>query len=208
MTTSKENHNELIKLYSDCLYEIGKRIDVIRDHLNGITVERYKIIEVETICLQFRKLLEKIALMSLIPNKNLYIAEYTRISKLYHAKWICKDLERINPNFYPVPVQREKLPDGTYNLKPLPKDKHLTKEEFIKIYEICGGMLHATNPFGSEKDYDKVSAMFVEWLTKITNLIYHHCIQPVDQEILLIAMLKTTPNDYPQVVICEQIDDI
>lgn len=26
-----------LKLYQDCLYEIKRRIDVIADHLNGIT---------------------------------------------------------------------------------------------------------------------------------------------------------------------------
>ena len=41
-------------LYQDCLLEIKKRTEIIADHLNGITVEKYAIIEVETICLQFR----------------------------------------------------------------------------------------------------------------------------------------------------------
>lgn len=45
-------------LYHDCLYEIKRRIGVIADHLNKKTTERYLIIEVETICLQFRKILE------------------------------------------------------------------------------------------------------------------------------------------------------
>ena len=58
-------------LYQDCLLEIKKRTEIIADHLNGITVEKYAIIEVETICLQFRKILEKIALISLIANKEM-----------------------------------------------------------------------------------------------------------------------------------------
>lgn len=53
-------------LYHDCLYEIKRRIGVIADHLNKKTTERYLIIEVETICLQFRKILEKIMLMAMM----------------------------------------------------------------------------------------------------------------------------------------------
>ena len=61
-----------LTLYQDCLYEIKRRIDVIADHLNEVTTEKYLIIEVETVCLQFRKILEKIVLMSLVANKELY----------------------------------------------------------------------------------------------------------------------------------------
>ena len=50
-------------LYQDCFYEIKKRTEVIGDHINRKTTEKYLIIEVETVCLQFRKILEKIMLI-------------------------------------------------------------------------------------------------------------------------------------------------
>ena len=61
------------------------------------------IIEVETICLQFRKILEKIMLMSLVANKEAYAEQNAKFAKHYHAERIMRDLERINPDFYPVP---------------------------------------------------------------------------------------------------------
>lgn len=91
-------------LYHDCLYEIKRRIGVIADHLNKKTTERYLIIEVETICLQFRKILEKIMLMSLVANKEAYAEQNAKFAKHYHAERIMRDLERINPDFYPVPT--------------------------------------------------------------------------------------------------------
>ena len=69
-----------LKLYQDCLYEIKKRIDVIADHINRITTEKYLIIEVETVCLQFRKILEKIALMSLVANKEIYAEQNAKFA--------------------------------------------------------------------------------------------------------------------------------
>ena len=65
-------YNIELNLYHDCLYELQRRISVISDHLNGKIHEQYLIIEVETLCLQFRKVLEKIALMSLVANKEAY----------------------------------------------------------------------------------------------------------------------------------------
>ena len=49
-----------LQLYYNCLDEIKRRINVIADHLNKVTTEKYLIIEVETMCLQFRKILEKL----------------------------------------------------------------------------------------------------------------------------------------------------
>ena len=64
-----------LQLYYNCLDEIKRRINVIADHLNKVTTEKYLIIEVETMCLQFRKILEKIMLMSLVANKEQYAAQ-------------------------------------------------------------------------------------------------------------------------------------
>ena len=79
------NYKIELGLYQDCLYEIKRRIDVIADHINKVTTEKYLIIEVETVCLQFRKILEKIALMSLVANKELYAEQHEKFAKHYHA---------------------------------------------------------------------------------------------------------------------------
>ena len=71
-----EESNIELRLYYNCLDEIKRRINVIADHLNNITTEKYLIVEVETVCLQFRKILEKIMLMSLVANKEQYGADY------------------------------------------------------------------------------------------------------------------------------------
>ena len=70
-----------LQLYYNCLDEIKRRINVIADHLNKVTTEKYLIIEVETMCLQFRKILEKIMLMSLVANKEQYAAQNEKFAK-------------------------------------------------------------------------------------------------------------------------------
>ena len=47
-----------LDIYQECLYEINRRIDVINEHLDGVINEKLLVVEAETVCLQFRKILE------------------------------------------------------------------------------------------------------------------------------------------------------
>ena len=189
-------------LYQNCLYEIKRRIDVIAEHLNGVTTEKYLIIEVETICLQFRKILEKIALMSLVANKELYAEQNEKFAKHYHAERIMKDLERINPDFYPVPTKRVKHENKVDEWIEI-ESGYLTKEELVKIYEKCGGMMHAQNPFASEKPLKEIQECFPEWLTKICILLDHHHIKLVGGEVVIVGLMERRDNGLPQAVLFE-----
>lgn len=192
-------------LYQDCLYEIKRRVDVIADHLNQVTIEKYLIIEVETICLQFRKILEKIALMSLVANKELYAEQHEKFAKHYHAERIMRDLERINPDFYPVPTKRIKNENEVDEWIEI-EHGYLTKKEFVEIYEKCGGMLHARNPFAGEKPIKEIQTCFPEWLTKICILLNHHHIRLVGGEIMLVALMKREDNGLPQAVLFKKVE--
>lgn len=199
-----------LDLYHDCLYEIKRRLDVIADHLGGKTKEKYRIIEAEIIALQFRKILEITALMSLVANKEAYAEQNEKFAKHYHAERIIRDLERINPRFYPCPivrVQREGEMDKLENVT----EGFLTKEEFVKVYEKCGAMMHAHNPFGDKKAGDKLlkecEAVFPEWYAKICILLMHHQIELIGGKAMVVGLLERSDNGLPQAVIFETIDE-
>lgn len=194
-----------LDLYQECLYEIKRRIDVIADHLNNVTTEKYLVIEVETVCLQFRKILEKIALMSLVANKKLYAEQHEKFAKHYHAEKIMNDLERINPNFYPIPIKRVKRDGGIDELVDV-ESGYLTREEFVKVYEKSGGMMHAQNPFSSEKPIIEIRENFSNWLTKIYILLNHHKISLVGGDKILVAIMERTDNGKPQAVLLGKVD--
>lgn len=198
-----DSHIEL-GLYQDCLYEIKKRIEVIADHLNRVTVEKYAIIEVETVCLQFRKILEYIALLSLVANKELYAEQNEKFAKHYHAERIMRELERINPDFYPIPIKRishEGREDELVDIA----NGYLTKEKFVKIYEKCGSMMHAQNPFSSKKPLKEIQEHFPEWLTEICLLLNHHKISLVGGEVMVVALMERKDNGLPQAVLFEKV---
>ena len=198
-------YNVELELYQDCLYEIKRRIDVIFNHLNKVTTETYLIIEVETVCLQFRKILEKIALMSLVANKRVYAEQNDKFAKHYHAERIIRDLERINPDFYPVPTKCIKNKNQMNEWIEI-ESGYLTKEEFVKIYEKCGSMMHAQNPFASRKNLKEIQKCFPEWLTKICILLNHHHIRLVGGKLMIVALMEREDNGFPQAVLFERQD--
>ncbi|MBR2553373.1 MAG: hypothetical protein IKE94_00815 [Aeriscardovia sp.] len=201
-----DNHEIELGLYQDCLYEIKKRTEVIRDHINRKNVEKYLIIEVETVCLQFRKILEKIMLMSLVANKEAYAEQNEKYKKHYHAERIMKDLERINPDFYPVPIIRIKKENDYDELKQV-ENGYLRKDELIQIYEACGGMMHAQNPFSAEKPVEELQRKFPVWLTKIIKLLNHHMITLIGGNTMVVALMESSDNGFPQAVIFEQKEE-
>jgi hypothetical protein len=56
------------------------------------------------------------------------------------------DIEKINPNFYPVPLEA-----GTSGheaaLVSRRADSYLTRKDFERLYDVCGDVLHMRNPF-------------------------------------------------------------
>lgn len=202
-------YNVELNLYHECLYEIKRRIDVIASHINREITEKYKIVEVEFICLQFRKILEKIALMSLVANKEIYAEHNDKFRKHYHAERILNDLERINPNYYPQPIRKIEKEGEMPQIERI-EDGYLTKDEFVKLYEKCGAMMHAQNPFADSKTFeitlDKYMKEFSEWLTKVYMLIGHHQIILVGGKAMVVGLLERSDNGLPQAVIFEQIE--
>lgn len=194
-----------LQLYYNCLDKIKRRINVIADHLNKVTTEKYLIIEVETMCLQFRKILEKIMLMSLVANKEQYAAQNEKFAKHYHAERIMRDLEKVNPNFYPTPIKKVQGEGKISELVSI-ENGYLTKEELIEIYEKCGGMMHAQNPFASERPLKEIQSHFAEWLTKICLLLWHHRIGLADGKTMVVALMERKDNGQPQAVIFEAVD--
>ena len=196
-----------IALYQNCLIEIKNRTSVISDHLKGVYTEKYLITEVEFLCLQFRKILEKIALASMVANEDIYKQQYEKFAQHYHAGRILNDLEKINPKFYPVPNKQVKVQSNgeiRFDLQPI-TEGFLTKDEFVKIYEKCGGMLHSENPYANKKGFDKVKAEFPEWLEKIIKLLNHHCIELVDGKTMIIGLMQSNENSLPQTTLFEKI---
>ena len=65
---------------------------------------KYKATQIESMVLQVRMITELIALGSLAANKPLFEENLQKFKNLYHPKEILRDIEKLNPKFYPEPI--------------------------------------------------------------------------------------------------------
>jgi len=173
-----------IQRYIACMEVVKQRMAVISDWLERRRTTGYAITDAEFMCLQFRKVLELIALASLCANRR----EYERIRQNFHSDWradkILRDIEKVNPKFYPQPSQQIKnLETGEVGGVASIQEGYLTRGEFEAVFNECADLLHAFNPYRTRlPDLTVLNTRFLEWQGKIVKLLSHHQVQLVDDD--------------------------
>jgi hypothetical protein len=94
-----------IKLYCDLMEEVKKRTSEIKGCFDGRVNNLYQATTIECAALQLRKILELIALSSLVAHKKEYAKQYPKFASNWHAERILRDIEKINKDFYPRPIK-------------------------------------------------------------------------------------------------------
>ncbi len=188
--------------------EIKRRTEVIRAFLTGRANAVYKQANAESICLQLRKILELIALSSLVANKDEYSKNRKKFTTDWHAKRILADIERVNPQFYPEPT-RQIIDTDTGKVKKVEKviDGFLTRKEFEDIYDSCGAILHADNPFGETKDIDNFLKAVPKYIDRIIQLLNHHQIQLTEDGLQFWVLMNSKTDGRVQVTLFQRVED-
>jgi len=164
--------------YCNLMEEVKLRINVITYFLSGEGHALYQPATLESVSLQIRKILELVAFGSLVANKEAYTAVFTKISKAWNANDILIELEKVNPDFYPVPIIE--LPSGIPGVQTRQEKRvgdYLDETEFKEVYGRCGAIAHAPNPYSKGLDYGYYAGMLPVWRTRIVNLLNTHNIQ-------------------------------
>jgi len=181
--------------YRNVMEEIKARVLVISSFIKEVRTTGNDVTDAEFISLQFRKILELIALGSMVSNKEKYSEIRVRFERDWNAKNIIGDLSRINPEFYPRPVIKTESADPAvdYHFEQI-KSGYLSKTEFLKLYEKCGGLLHAENPFGGKKDFTGIRQNASDWVNKIQRLLDLHCVLAYGHERAWIVQMREGPE--------------
>lgn len=163
--------------------EIKKRTEVVNGLIAGEFHAKYVQTTAESVCLQIRKILELIAMASLVANRSEYTKYRKNFRRDWNAKRILETLEKANPNFYPQP-SRQVVDRTTGKVDSVEKitSGFLTRSEFITLYDMCGGILHADNPFSQKRDVQSFLDTVPVWMNKIIRLLNHHQIQLIDDD--------------------------
>lgn len=164
-----------IVMYCDVMEEVKRRTSVIDFFLTGGGHALYEPTTLESVALQIRKILELIAMASLVANKKEYERVYSNFATAWNAEYLLKDLERVNPDFYPKPVVEKPSDDPRVKNHLVDREgDYLSKAEFVKVYKKCGSILHASNPLGRKIGYEYYKKSIPEWKQKIINLLNNH----------------------------------
>jgi len=182
--------------YCDLMEEVKLRMNVIDFFLLRKGHALYEPTTLESVFLQFRKILELIAFGSLVANSALYATAYANFATHWHAGRVLRDLEAINPNFYPTPIVEVQptVAGGMVQLKNRDSD-YLAKSDFETLYAECGGIMHARNPYGSEIDYKQYKERVPAWRTRILNLLNCQKIQLVGDPGFWLIHMKEDRDD-------------
>lgn len=201
-------NQQYLDKYAECMEEIKKRTEVIHAFLSGKCNALYSQTTAESICLQIRKILELIALASLVANKDEYAKNRANFAKDWHAKKILQSIEEINPNFYPSPSKQilDALTGSVISIEKI-KSGFLTRTDFENIYDRCGGLLHAQNPFSAAKDIDNFMRIAPAWMEKIKILLSHHQMQLVQEDLQLWVVMQSKTDGRTQVTLFQRIDE-
>ena len=117
--------------------------------------------------------------------------------------------EKVNPNFYPEPI----IVDTSVTPHNLIRKSNgfLTKNDFEKIYDKCGKLLHSESPFQTENDiaemYNFYERNIHDWCVKIMGLLEAHKIALADGDTMLFVVLRTKDADAPSGNVFEKIQE-
>lgn len=184
----------LATLYCSLMEEIKKRVDVI----TAVTMNQLplpQMVGVELVYLQLRMICELIALACLTVHGDVPETKAKRLTKTYNADQILKALERLHPNFYPVPSRQIRDENGKVLEVAVVRDPHLTKQDLQRLYGECGNYLHRGNveQIMKGRSLPKLADLDI-WKEKIVTLLNHHQIQLVDPNWQLWVLMQASSD--------------
>ena len=176
--------SEDIQGYIDCMEEIKQRWEINKEFVQKRRGTGNRITDAEFICLQFRKILELIALASLCAHREKYEKVRSSFRTDWNADRIFKIVEKINPEFYPEPCVETIDPMKKKIVKvDTKKAGFLTREEFKIVLNRTSEFLHAANPYSFKPaDLDALWESFTEWHGKIFELLRIHIVHLLDEK--------------------------
>lgn len=192
---------EMVK-YCNSLEEIKQRLAAIQKITrNGITIKNLgrEDFDMEFVAIQLRKVLELICLLSLIANKKAYSKAQEKFAEHWNAKLILKDLERVNPNYYPVPLYFAGLnKEGNKHFEKL-ESGFLSKVDLLFLYNKCSKALHAMNPYSNSTTINFKKSID-DWVQSIIQLLSLHHIILVGTENTWLVQLNSSEDNKAHVL--------
>jgi hypothetical protein len=188
--TADEKHR--IKLYLQLMEEIRLRFEIINNtHQNTVGVRPEFVREIGF--LQFRLICETIAIACIIAHGN----RDKRVLRRYEPAVVMQELRKLNPHFYPQPVEIEIAEkDGVKGTRITGRQNekdHLKQNDLTNLWSVAGDELHRTPLNKLTKRRHPSGASFSDifhWGAKLTGLLSSHLIVLNDTRSLVVFLMS------------------
>ena len=205
MTTKRQL--DAINLYADLMSEVKIRMTSIQTAINGLTGLPSPLIR-EFCFLQLRMICELVALSCLTAHGDIKAARSKKLTKEYSTERIFQQLENMHPGFYPHPVRMTKTGPTSRHFTEI-ADGFLTKNNLVRLYTKCGGILHRGSIKKLLSDRTPTQANFTEissWAEKMLVLLRVHRVALLGDKVQIVCVLHSSEHGGKvQVAIAEAI---
>jgi len=195
MTDSVRKQEEKRQNYAALMEAIKARLDVVQFILNnGKTMPLNEDAAQELCWLQLRMIGETISAACLLAHDDL---QNKRLQGEWNANNIIATLGNLHAEFFPRPVKREHLADGTIHMNSVP-DGFLTRDELLKLIGQAGNKLHIgslKNLFEKKPLPQDIWDEIRTWNNKIVLLLQEHFIKFRDNSVYYIALKEAIENN-------------
>ena len=180
--------------YCQLMEEVKRRTAVVKHFLDGPQHALYEATAIESACLQIRKILELVVLGSLVANQSAWDGSLRELRNAWNANDILRRLRRINPDFYPQPVNELPQTGPIKSTIVNREDDFLAEDMFADVYGRLGGIIHANNPIGGPVDYEYWKAEVPKWMRLIINLLNSHQVRVLDNPNMFLIHMNDESN--------------
>src|SRR4051812_2567910 len=184
-----------IEIYVKQMGEVRHRLGLVQAVLAGSVRSGHETFDAELIFIQLRKALELIAFGSLCANKQKFSQVYEKFADQWSAKRLFRDLEKVNPKFYPEPLEEPKQLPGASDPRHFhfdrPVDGFMTQNEFVQLYDSSAEVLHIRNPFKRRDPTIRIGYTVEQWIARIKRLLSWHLMHLTDGGVWVIKI----PNE-------------
>lgn len=184
-----------LQLYTQQMELIKRRIEVVDSIIKKKSHSTpYEASNIELCCLQLRKCIELIVMSSLVANSETYLEMYNRLGRDWKVPLISKDLERINPNFYPTPIRIIPHEDRPDEFIKFDDGNYISCNALLDYYEKIGAIMHSENPFGNPIDYSEYEMLIRRCRDEIINLLNVHLAHLSDGKSMLYVVMQSNKD--------------
>jgi hypothetical protein len=169
-----------IHVYCNCMERVRHHVSVADTVFAGKIDTKHRDLNAELIFLNLRKALEEIAFSSLSANRERYSAARAGFATEWNARRMLGYVEKVNPNFYPIPVKPPQETTPGRKFFDRVTDGFLTKEDFTTLYDGSAEVLHCRNPYAPGEPSIDVKYAVDQWSRRIKALLSWHFVQLVD----------------------------